>query len=180
MTPDQFAAHFGDLFTKSSYRLEQRDAYVAANEQDPFRRFMAGEPRDDAWREPWRRFIRSAMAAGKHMERVHVVTEPLTDYIRFELEWAYPASVEAGENVKILPRSVADRLELPTCDYWLFDSRRLVALMDYDDQGNWLSVDLVEDPAVISEYVRGRNVAMHHSIPLFTYLKEIRRESRAS
>lgn len=179
MTPERFAAEFGDLFAESCYRLELLDVYVAPAEQEPLRRFMAGEARDDTWREPWKKFVRSSLAAGKYMERVHVVTEPLTDYTRFELEWAYPANVEAGEKVRILPRAVAAQLELPTHDYWLLDRRR-VAVMDYDDHGNWTGVELINDPAVVSEYRRGRDVAMHHSTPLFTYLEGIHREARAS
>lgn len=179
MTPERFAAQFGDLFSQSSYRLELLDTYVAPNEQEPFRRFMAGEPRDDAWRGPWKRFVRSAKAAGKRMERVHVVTEPLTDYMRFELEWAYPANAEAGEDVRILPRRVADSLNLPDRDYWLLDSSR-VAVMDYDEFGNWLGVDLVDDPNIVVWHIRGRDLALRHSTPLFTYLEEIHRGARAS
>lgn len=179
MTPERFAAQFGELFATSSYRLELLDAYIAPNEQDPYRRFLAGEPRDDTWRDPWRRFVRTARTAGKRMERVHVVTEPLPDYTRFELEWAYPANVEAGEDVRILPRRVADSLNLPDRDYWLLDSSR-VAVMDYDEHGNWLDVDMVDDPAVVAEHLRGRDLALRHSTPLFTYLEGIHREARAS
>ena len=37
------------------------------------------------------------------MQRVHVVSEPLTDYLRFEIT-GYRLNVEAGEDVRILPR----------------------------------------------------------------------------
>lgn len=179
MSPEEFAAEFPDLFTRSAYRLELLDAYVAENERDPFERFLAGEARDDAWREPWQRLVRSARSAGKRMERVHVVTEPLSDYARFELTWAYPANVEAGEDVRILPRSIATTLNLPTRDYWLFDSAR-VAAMDYDDQGNWLNVEWLSDAQAIVWHLRGRDVALKNSIPLLAYLEEIHREARAS
>jgi hypothetical protein len=179
MTPERFADQFGDLFSQSSYRLELLDTYVAPGEQEPFRRFMAGEPRDDAWRDPWKRFVRFARASGKRMERVHVVTEPLTDYMQFELEWVYPANVEAGEDVRVLPRSAAASLNLPDRDYWLLDSRR-VAVMDYDAHGNWTGVDLIDDPDAVAWHLRGRDLALRHSTPLFTYLEGIHREARAS
>ena len=35
------------------------------------------------------------------MQRVHVVTEPLSDYIRFELT-GYAPNVEAGEDVRVI------------------------------------------------------------------------------
>jgi hypothetical protein len=179
MTPDQFAAGFAGAFTRSTFRLEMLDYYIAANEAEPFRRFLASEPRDDAWREPWKRLVRTALLEGKRMERVHVVSEPLTEYMRFLLTWAYPANVDAGEDVRVLPKTVADTLDLPDHDYWLLDSRR-VAVMGYDDDGNWLTVDLVDDPESVVWHIRGRDLALRHSIPLLTYLEEIPREARAS
>jgi hypothetical protein len=171
MTPDEFAVDFADAFTKSAFRLELLDTYIAANELEPFRRFQAHEPRDDAWREPWKRLVRAARQAGKRMERVHVVGEPLTDYMRFLLTWAYPANVEAGEDVRVLPRRIAETLDLPGQDYWLLDARH-VALMGYDDQGNWLSVDLIDEPYIVANHIAGRDAALKRSIPLHAYLRE--------
>ena len=47
--------------------------------------------------------IKAAVEAGKVFQRVHVVTEPLTDYLRYELGWSYPPNIEAGEDIRILP-----------------------------------------------------------------------------
>lgn len=168
MTPDQFAAQFSGLFAVSAFRLEVLDTYVAANEAEPYRRFLAGEGADQAWRAPWQRFVRQALAAGGRMDRVHVVREPLSDYVRFELTCAYPASVEAGEDVRILPRHIADGLDLPDFDYWLLDERQ-AAIMTYDEAGNWLSVSLSDDPGLVARCRTGRNLAMHHAIPLRVY-----------
>lgn len=184
LTPELFSGRFGDLFTETAFRLELLDSYVAANETEPYRRFLLGEDPDRAWREPWKRFVRQGLRAGRSMARVHVVTEPLTDYARFELSCVYPANVEAGEDVRILPRTAAVRLDLPDRDYWLFDSRR-AGVMTYDSAGNWLSVDLTDDPDVIARLCRGRDVAMAHALPLTEYLlarstKETAHARRAS
>ena len=32
--------------------------------------------------------VRAGVAAGKVLQRVHVVSEPLTDYLRFEIGWS--------------------------------------------------------------------------------------------
>ena len=57
------------------------------------------------------------------MSRVHVVSEPVSDYVRFELLHVYPANVEAGEDVRILGRAKAEAQPGPSCDgdFWLFD-----------------------------------------------------------
>jgi len=182
LSPAEFAANFTDAFEVSAFRLELLDAYVSANEAEHFRRYLAGEPQDRSWREPWQASVRAAKMRGKTISRVHVVTEPLTPYAAFELTCAYPANVEAGEDIRILARDAAEPLDLFDRDFWLLDSRT-AAVMDYDRAGNWLAVDLMADPELISDLLRTRDVAMAHAIPLHTYLeqkKEILHERRAS
>ena len=173
LSPDQFAARFAEQFTETAFRLELRDDYLAPNEAEPLRVFLAGHTPDPAWREPWKRFVRSALAAGKSLARVHVVTEPLSDYLNFELTCAYPANVEAGEDVRILPRHLAALLDLPERDYWLLDDRR-AALMAYDDVGTWRSVHILDDPDQVAPYRRGRDFATRHALPLAAYLSQHR------
>jgi hypothetical protein len=102
------------------------------------------------------------------MQRVHVVTEPLSDYLRFELTRAYPTNVLAGEDIRILTRDSASNLDLPDQDYWLFDSRR-VGRMVYDSAGNLLRIELVNDRDLIAHYRRGRDIALEHAVPLLDY-----------
>lgn len=178
LSADEFGNQFADLFEQSAFRLELLDHYVAANEQEPFARFRAGQPQDLRWREPWKSLVTAARRAGRRMERVHVVTEPLTDYLRFELTCAYPTNVQAGEDVRILPRNRADALNLPDHDFWLFDSRR-AGRMTYDVDGSLLRVDLVDAPNVIMRYCDSRDVALRHAVPLTTYLDTLNEQSGA-
>ena len=104
ITFEQLVQDFDSLFRQRVFRLETLDWYDAPNEHEPYARFLAGEPVDPAWREPWKRLVRGVRASGRIMERVHVVSEPVSDYIRFELLHVYPANVEAGEDVRILGR----------------------------------------------------------------------------
>lgn len=176
-SPETFADRFSELLGRRTFRLELLDFYVAENERDPYRRFLAGQPQDLTWREPWKRLVGSARAKGKAMERAHVVTEPLTDYMRFTLTCGYPSNVDAGEDVRILPRARAFALDLPDTDYWLFDED-LVAVMTYDETGNWLSVELTDDPSTVEQAVHGRDIIMEHATPLMAYLANTTTEDR--
>jgi hypothetical protein len=53
--------------------------------------------------------VRGVRESGRVMERVHAVSEPVTDYIRFSLLHGYPANLEAGEDVRVKPRSRTGR-----------------------------------------------------------------------
>src|SRR5450755_1978914 len=120
-TLEQLAQDFTSLFERRVFRLLTLDYYDAANEHEPYARYLAGEPVDPAWREPWKRLVRGTRESGRIMERVHVVSEPVSDYVRFSLLHGYPASVEAGEDVRVLGGTQAEEAGLVPWDFWLFD-----------------------------------------------------------
>jgi hypothetical protein len=95
------------------------------------------------------------------MQRVHVVSEPLSDYLRFEIGWSYPVNAELGEDIRISRAGAA----LPGNDYWLFDSRAL-ARMHYDDHGRLTGVELDDNPAAVVQAAYWRDVALHLAVPL--------------
>jgi hypothetical protein len=169
-TPEEFGAAFDSMFRRSAFRLELLDRYVATNEVEPLRRFRSGEPQDPSWREPWAQYVRAALRDGKQMARVHVVDEPLNEYLEFELTCGYPANVVAGEDVRILPRSLRpSRLWLPECDYWLFDDREAVVMI-YDKFGNFLGAQTTSDVAEVERYRQAQERLVQYSVPLADYL----------
>jgi Family of unknown function (DUF6879) len=171
---EQFVRDFDGLFTRCVFRLEALDWYDAPNEHEPYARFLAGEPTDWAWREPWKRIVRQHRASGRIMQRVHVVSEPVSDYIRFELLRVYPANVEAGEEVRILSRAIAERLSMDLGldgDFWLFD-RALAARLIYDASGGVSRVEMERDPGEILWLAYMRDLALFYSIPLAQYVAE--------
>ena len=46
--------------------------------------------------------LRRQVAQGRSQGRVHVLTRPLSDYLRFELHHYYRAHSSAGEEIRIL------------------------------------------------------------------------------
>ena len=56
------------------------------------------------------------------IRRARIVSEPVSEYIRFEYDITF-TNVEAGEDVRWLPRRRASDLLLPGNDFWVFDDR---------------------------------------------------------
>jgi len=170
---EPFGTEFYSLFEGfkySAFRLELLQRYTDPGEAEALRRFHAGEPvlgPDDAgW---WAELLRSARVRGAIVQRVHVVTEPLTDYLRFELE-VYAHSVAAGEDIRILPVAPGEQdLDLPGHDYWLFDSRTL-AVLGYDTDGRLDTVELVGDPAAVVRHSYWRDAALARAVPYAVYM----------
>lgn len=171
ITFEQLVQDFDRLFTRRVFRVETLDYYDAPNEHEPYARFLAGKPDDQAWREPWKEIVREHRSAGRTMQRVHVVTEPVSDYVRFELLRGYPASVEAGEDIRILGRQAAIRAGLSSTDFWLFDDH-LAARLAYDRDGKVANVFMERDPAFVSWYRAFRDTALQISIQLADYVTE--------
>jgi hypothetical protein len=159
-------------FEHTAFRLEALERYAVPIEDEPVRRFLDGGTVDTGWLAPWLTLVRDATAAGKRIQRVRLVTEPITgnDYLRYEFAY-YPHTVAAGEDIRVLPRSQGERLELPDRDFWLFDAC-LVALMRFDREGHLHGVELTEDPQVVARCCHWREVALHHATPFDRYLAE--------
>lgn len=170
LTPEEFEGAFDSLFRGVAFRLELLDSY-AAEEEAPFRRFLDGRPQDPAWREPWARFVRESVRAGKRIERVHVVGEPLSDYLRFELTCGYPAGSAAGEEIGIFPLSEYPLHAYPRRDFWLFDDA--AAVMDYDDEGAFLGADVTRAPVELARYRAFRDFLVPRAVPLADYLESL-------
>jgi hypothetical protein len=162
---------FGRLFTdvtSSWFRLETLQRYDVEYEREELAAFLRGEPVDTT-PGPWQKTLRDHVAAGRRLVRVHVLEEPLSDYVRFELQ-AYVPNVDAGEDVRLIAVRRGEWPEgVPRHDFWLFDDARLW-LMDYDAGGGFQAARRIEDAAAVAQHRRWRDAALAQSIPLADYV----------
>lgn len=152
-----------DEFEQTAFRLETRDQYVEESEEAPLRLFLSGEPDDYRWMAGWAARVRGMTESGARVERVRVVTEPLSDYITWSLHVAR-INVEAGEDIRYLERSRALDLGLPDEDYWLFDGAR-AAVFRFDEQGRVSGKDLVTEPRDVAQRSTWRDLAWNAATP---------------
>jgi hypothetical protein len=158
--------HFFDSYTSEAFRLETLPSYGVADEDGELRAFLTtGQlviPDDD----PWLMRVRHFRSTGRWIGRVHVVRQPLTDYLRYEFA-VYAHTVRAGEDVRILDLTGREDPDLPAQDFWLFDDSRVVR-MDYDADGHQMGRELLEeiDPA---EYVAWKRRALELAVPFLNY-----------
>lgn len=154
-------------FERSAFRLEVQPTYTMPAEQDSVRRFLAGEPLPEGHNSEWHVTVRANIAAGKTMQRVRVVRQPLTDYQRYGLAWSVPGNVAAGEDIRVLDLTGSPLPPLPTFDFWLYDEKT-VARLDYHMDGTQIGRELVED-ADLTRYFEWRDYALKHSVPFLEY-----------
>ena len=136
---------------RSAVHLEMRDSYML---DDPaFLAWQQGKRLDRAdrasWWRPWCDTVAEAVGRGVVMRRLRIVSEPVTDYIRYEYDVTHP-NVAAGELVRWLPRRRTTDIALPGVDFWLFDGQ--VALFNhFTGDGQWAEPDMetTTDPTVV-------------------------------
>lgn len=141
---------FQDLlktFKHSSVHLETRDAYGTEVELPHMAKWAAGEPDDLEWLQDWCTTLCGHVAAGRTVKRARIVSEPLSDYQRWTLTIGHPM-VEAGEDVRFVPRRQVSELCIPGNDYYLFDDERAVFL-HYAGSGLNNSLTTTTNPATV-------------------------------
>ncbi|WP_409473113.1 DUF6879 family protein [Streptomyces sp. HC307] len=134
---------------ESAVHLEMRDAYGVASEADAFARWketgaVDDDPESPYW-APWTQLIRRTVARGVAVRRARIVSEPVSDYIRYEHAGTV-VNVAAGEQVRWLPRRQASDIALPGNDFWLID-RRLIRWNHFTGDGASAGGEISHAPA---------------------------------
>ncbi|MCB5166526.1 hypothetical protein LG634_16975 [Streptomyces bambusae] len=147
---------------RSAVHLEMRDSYM-------------DDPLFAAWREgrevglpqeylQWRELVKETVGRGVLLRRARIVSEPVTDYIRWEHSLTTPHNIAAGESVRWLPRRIASDLCLPGNDLWLIDGER-VLFHWFTGDGHWAGHEFNEDPATVKMVAAAFEAVWDRAIP---------------
>lgn len=133
--------------SRSVFRLETLQTYRGSGEDEWIAAFHAGSPAPppDPAQDDYEAIVAALRGRGGAWRRVHVVHEPLSDYVRYELAWAYALNVAAGEDIRIITTAPGKWPGgVPRLDFWLVDDT--VYVPRYAADGTWLGT--VEPPQV--------------------------------
>jgi hypothetical protein len=130
----------------SAVHLEMRDQYTPSDPR--FLDWLADGHISDPALPDWYELVRAHVARGVSFRRARVVSEPLSDFTRFEYASTSGLNIAAGEQVRWLPRRRTSDLCLPGNDFWVFDGR-LARLSHFAGNGDFLDDELTEDPGLV-------------------------------
>ncbi|GAA3754687.1 DUF6879 family protein [Salinactinospora qingdaonensis] len=174
LTEDEFARQFKE-FEHTAWKLEVRDRYNVAEEEETIQRFLAtgdlGRDEDHARTSSWHRNITERCKEGATWQRVRVVSEPLSDYITWE-HAVTRFNIEAGEDIRWLPRHHPAVARLPAFDFWLFDSR-WSCILHFDEDDVPYELERIDDPATVAQHCQWRDIAWHYAIPHSEYAPQV-------
>lgn len=158
-------AQFLSTARRSAIHLEMRETYGD------------DDPRFQPWRETgstefdwstWNEMIAPAVERGVRMRRVRVVSEPVTDYIRWEHAIS-DGNIKAGEDLRWLPRRQAYDLLLPGADLWMIDHRLVRYNFNAGDGTSLRQYEYVSDPRKVAQVVAAVEMIWERAIPHADY-----------
>lgn len=154
---------FFTSFRREALHLEMRDSYGTQVEKPHLRKWEDDEPDDIEWLKPWFDTVRRGTEAGKVFRRIRIISEPITDYIRWEHMDAH-LFVEAGEDIRWLPRRLVSAIAFPGNDFWLFDAETVIFSV-FAGNGDVVERQLYTDPAVVQLCQSAFTAAWELAIP---------------
>jgi hypothetical protein len=155
-------AHLLQTSKRSAVHLETRDTYDTSD--SAFADWLGGGSGvDDSW-GAWKELIGAAVARGVTVRRARIVSEPVTDYIRWE-HMLTAQNLEAGEDVRWLPRRRAFDLMLPGADFWMFDQRLVRFNFNAGDGASLRQYEYTTDPRAVAQCVAAFEMVWDRAIP---------------
>ena len=150
---------------RSAIHLEMRDSYTP---DDPdWLEWQSGNRFDPTTRESWRTWfplMKAATSRGVVVRRARIVSEPVSDYVRFEYDLTAANNIDAGEQVRWLPRRQATGLLVSAVDFWVFDER-LVVWNYFAGDGSWVTRERCDDASIAKLCVSSFDAVWERAIP---------------
>jgi hypothetical protein len=153
---------------RSAIHLEMRDGYEP---DDPdWLEWRAGQHFDPAERWPeWFGTVRDATARGVAVRRARIVSEPVTDYVRYEYDVTAGFNLASGEDVRWLARHRAVGLLVPAVDFWIFDES-VVVVNHFDGHGGNLHHEQLDDAGLAVRYATAFEEIWERATPHAEYV----------
>lgn len=133
--------------TRDLLKLELRDNYKV-DEND----LRAWRSQDYATLvtsyDGWRDAVATMIAEGRSLRRVRVVSEPLSEYQQMAVRFSGSA-VDAGEDLRWLPRRLVSAIALPGNDCFILDGR-LAMFNVLDGDNDRSEIQLYDDAQTVS------------------------------
>lgn len=158
---------------RDAFHLEVSDDHSqVSDEAGPMRRVLAGLApfEDDAYPpswEAWEQLTSEVTGRGVPMRRVRIVSEPLTDYVRF-LHSLTDRNLRCGEDIRWLPRQQTDPSEYTSDEWWLIDSAT-VAFTIFTPAGDFAGSAVTSDPVIVARCATVRQGLWGKAIPHQNY-----------
>jgi hypothetical protein len=100
---DDLGAWIAGRHKQDLLRVQTLARYDSASDGEDFERYLRGEAEPSApHKQAWLDRLAADAEHGRIRRNVHIVEQPLSDYLRYQFEWCYVYNVAAGQDVRVL------------------------------------------------------------------------------
>jgi len=174
---DRLRSRFA-AFERSAFRLQLLPVYDIPEEQEEFRRFLAGSaPPASREENSWLQTMVAQVKNGRVWMNVHLLHHPLTPYLNYLIDWWYVHQAKAGAKIRLLDAQFSEGIhDLTRHDFWLFDDALLFVLR-YSPEGRLVSIKETTHALTLAEARCAQDFAIKHSVNLQTFLARRRSDT---
>ncbi|GGK15312.1 hypothetical protein GCM10010124_04950 [Pilimelia terevasa] len=148
--------------------LELRDSYGVADENEALRAWQRGEEYQLQGLDSLCQFFGDLAARGRVLQRVKVVSEPLSDYQQWSLNVSRRVA-RSGEEIRVVNRKVVATLLVPPADFYVLDGTRALFL-HHDGNGGTGTFSITDDRSVVLRCIDSFSAVWDAAAPLDSYL----------
>ncbi len=160
--------------TDNIFRLEAIPEYNVSEDLISFEKWKQGKADLDQASINWLENLNKTKERRVKMQRVRVVPLPLSDYVKYEIDF-WKHSTQNGEEILFLEEKEYERLiqslNFKPKDFWMFDDRVLI-IFHYDKTGNFVREELVTDEIIIKHHIDLKHKLLQHAIPMKEFLRK--------
>jgi hypothetical protein len=178
---DDLGAWIATRHKQDLLRVQTLARYISVSDGDDFERYLRGEAEPTApHKRAWLDRLASDAAHGRVRRNVHIVEQPLSEYLRYQFEWCYTFNVAAGQDVRVLDISSNPAASpLTACGDFAVIEGIDVARNNYAPDGTFLgAVQAPADTAVALTALAETAWAM--AVPFTTWWREHPQYHRAT
>lgn len=121
-----------DTFTRDATRIEALPSFRIEEEAAALTAAREGKRPDLGFLREWHEYLDEVSESGRTSRRLRLLSSPLTEYERFEIQWGYASNARHGEEVRLIDRSTS----LDMKDYWIFDNESVFEML-YGSDGSF-------------------------------------------
>lgn len=161
---------------KNIFRLEALPEYAVPEDLVLFERWKQGKLELDKASKKWLEQLKNTREKGVILQRVRIVSLPLSDYIFYEIDF-WKHSLKKGEKISFLTereyKILIRNLHFKPRDFLMSDDKVLI-LFHYNKKGNFVKEELIKEKKKIQQYLTLKEELMRKAIPMRTFLKTIK------
>ena len=171
---------FEDAWSRSKvriFRLESLPVYNVPEDMKIFEEWKKTKKFSANSYEEWLQKLEKTKERGVVMQRVRVAQLPLSDYLKYEVDFWKNNSIKAGEQISFIEKEkyqkLLEGLDFKQEDFWMFDDK-LVIIFHYSENGNLLNEELVTDPVLVNRHVQLKKALLENSMDMTPFLYKVK------